>query len=688
MKFVFRKPSTRVALLTLLTCVTFAYGFVLISLRMGDSPAEPAAAKTELADSRYSEPAPLQPVSSARRASDSTVSPAPLATQSPQATAAPLSKRVVEYHISVSLDPGPKTLHGTQAMTWENPGKKPVKEVYLHLYPNAFESDKTTFNQESGGKLRSDKKTAASVGGMKLLSIKSEQGDDLSLLSEYVRPDDGNPHDRTLLKVKLPGTVGPGEKVTLRLDYEVKLPEVYARMGYSGDFVMAGQWFPKFAVYEPKGTRGNTEEGWNLHQYHGNSEFYADFGIFDVMIKVPSRYTVAATGFPTNPAAAGKDTKLYHFYADDVHDFAWSASPRFVYEEERFSAPGVPGVKIKLYLDPEHKELKTRYFQAAKKALTRYSEWYGEYPYSTLSIVVPPEGGNGAGGMEYPTLITGWAATTPAPGLELERVIVHEIGHQWWYGMAASNEFEEAWLDEGFTSYAEDKVMEQEYSQPSSSQIEAVYMTEPEALNTLSWKFSSHDRYADNVYTRSKLVLSAVEQQIGSDKMKKVLRTYFQRYKFKHPGTRNFQAVLEDVTKQSWGDFFDAYVYGGEMSDYAVDGIKVRKLTDEADGKESYESSVLIRKLGGPWPEVPVRFHFSDGTVKDSVWDSESGDMLYKLVHSAPVSSVQVDPDHTLVLENKLINNFMKTEIDDEWGLRLSVGLQKIIETLISGLAW
>ena len=129
------------------------------------------------------------------------------------------------------------------------------------------------------------------------------------------------------------------------------------------------------------------------------------------------------------------------------------------------------------------------------------------YPYSTLSIVVPPKGGNGAGGMEYPTLITAFAAENDNPGYDLERTVVHEIGHQYWYGMVASNEFEEAWLDEGFTSYAEDKVMESEYGVEPNLPVEASYMTDPAPLKQLSWSYHSHNNYAENVYMRAKLVL-------------------------------------------------------------------------------------------------------------------------------------------------------------------------------------
>ncbi|MDF2926007.1 MAG: family peptidase [Paenibacillaceae bacterium] len=595
-----------------------------------------------------------------------------------------LSNRLVEYHIAAALQPEQKSIQAAQTVTWQNPGSKPVTELYLHLYPNAFSGKKTTFMAESGGQLRGDKQQGDSYGRMELQSLATEQGVNLMERLTYVQPDDGNKNDRSLVKVALLEPVFPGGKITLRMDYQVKMPQVFARMGYSGDFYMAGQWFPKLAKYEPAGTRGRTEDGWNLHQYHGNSEFYADFGIYDVKIKVPSSYTVAATGFPTKPAVIENDEKTYRFYADDVHDFAWSASPDFIYVEEPFSSPNIPGVKIKLYLDPAHEHLRARYLAAAKKSLARYSEWYGQYPYSTLSVVVPPEGGNGAGGMEYPTLVTAWGAGDNNPGLELERVVVHEIGHQFWYGMVASNEFEEAWLDEGFTSYAEDKVMEKEYGVSPNLPIEASYITSPEPLTRYSWEFGSHDEYAENVYTRGKLVLHAIEKEVGADMMNKVMRGYFQRWKFKHPATADFQAMLESKTGKSWAEFFDQFVYGGQMVDYEAAGIKVEKTG--ADG--NYNNQALIRKKGAATGSVPIRFRFTDGTVVDKTWDGQGSEILFTLSHSAPLDWVFIDPDYSLVLENKHINNFMKHEIDNRSNIRLNIGITRLVETLFDWLVW
>ncbi|QJC50339.1 M1 family metallopeptidase [Paenibacillus albicereus] len=620
----------------------------------------------------YAEPSAGQ---AATPAAETSPAPAPV-TQ-------PLSQRVTDYQIQVKLSG--KTLTGTETVTWRNPGKKTVSDMYLHLYPNAFLSGETTFMKESGGRLREDKATEASRGYMRLESLKTEEGASLLPRVHFVQPDDGNESDYTLAKLKLPQPVAPGEEVTLHIGFSVGLPEVFARMGYSGSFVMAGQWFPKIAAYNT--ASGSRPEGWNAHQYHGNSEFYSDFGLYSVKIEVPSGYKVAATGVQTKPPEASKDGQTFTFYAEDVHDFAWSASPDFIYSEEAFSAPGVPGVRIKLYLDPLHKKLAERYMHAAKSALAKYSQWYGSYPYSTLSIVVPPAAANGAGGMEYPTLVTAFGAETDNPGYSLERTVVHEIGHQYWYGMVASNEFEEAWLDEGFTSYSEDKIMESEYGVEPRTALEASYVTDPAPLKLLSWSYGPHGRYADNVYSRAKLVLTGIEQQTGPAMMSKILRTYFNQYKFKHPTTADFKRVVEQVTKDSWDDYFSQFVYGGQTADYAVDSIRVSP-AEGAGGKPGYESQVVIRRLDGVYGPVNTRFRFADGRTIERAWDGVEADVSYKLSSSSPLLWASVDPDRLNALDNRQINNFLRAEAPEDQRVRISLGIVKALEWLAGAFAW
>ncbi|WP_211749650.1 M1 family metallopeptidase [Paenibacillus sp. Marseille-Q4541] len=611
--------------------------------------------------------------------------PAPIQESVQTPLAEVLSDRVVEYHIDVQLTED-HVLKGTSTMTWTHPGEKTVSELYFHLYPNAFASDETTFMKESGGKLRGDAMPKDGYGSMKLTEIKTTDG--LSLLHriQYVQPDDGNVNDKSLVKVRLPKPVKGGESITLSMAFEVDMPKIFARMGTADNFVMAGQWFPKLSVYEPVGTRNRKTEGWNLHQYHGNSEFYSDFGIYSVRIAVPDNYTVAATGFPTKPYFKQNGQRIYQFYADDVHDFAWAASPDFVVVEEPFSAPNVPGVRIKLYLDPAHADLKDRYLYAAKSALSNFSKWYGKYPYSTLSIVVPPKAGNGAGGMEYPTLITAFGADETSPGYELERTVIHEIGHQYFYGMIASNEFEEAWLDEAFTSYAEDRLMEQEYGLTPNIALQSGYISSPASLTQEAWKYDSQQEYAENVYTRGKLILRAIEQQIGTKKMDKVMATYASKYRFKHPSTKDFQTVVEQVTRKSWATFFDQYVYSNMMADFAVDSISIQ---DKSTEKEpSFISTVKVTKKAGDYTEIPVIFAFKDGHLIRKVWNGENAEIIYNLTYKEPLDWVMVDPSYSIAIENKHINNYMRAEVDEKVQTRFNISITKLIEALLGSLSW
>ncbi|WP_123042767.1 M1 family metallopeptidase [Cohnella candidum] len=608
--------------------------------------------------------------------------------KAPQPEAAPiqpkpvvLSQRVTEYHISVTLNPD-NTLTGQQTVTWKNPGRKSVSDLYFHLYPNAF-SPGSTFLKESGGQLRGDAMAPGSYGAMEIAALTTEEGETLLPRLHYVQPDDGNKQDRTLATLRLPEAVKPGASVTLKMNFKVTLPQVFARMGTAGDFVMAGQWFPKVAVYETVGMRGRTTEGWNLHQYHGNSEFYSDFGIYSVRINVPDNYTVAATGFQTKSPASVQGRKTYQYYADDVHDFAWSASPQFVYYEDSFSAPGIPGVRIRLYLDPLHKDLKDRYLHAAKSSLSKLASWYGEYPYSTLSVVVPPAGGAGAGGMEYPTLVTAAAAKSASPGYELERTLVHEIAHQYWYGMAASNEFEEAWLDEGFTSYSEDKLMSAIYGVSPNTAVEGSYLTDPEPLHQFAWHYGKPDGYADNVYLRAKLVLTAMERQVGEKTMNKILRAYFQKYRFKHPSTADFQKVAENVTKLKWNDFFGAYVYRGETADFSIESIDSHK-TEQG----GYRTLVTLKRKGGSPQPVTLALGYADGRTERRQWDGAQNQTQLQLDSASPLLYAAVDPNLSVVLDNRRYNNFLKAEVPSKERVKWTTGVAQALESFFSTFAW
>ena len=239
------------------------------------------------------------------------------------------------------------------------------------------------------------------------------------------------------------------------------MPRTFARTGRIGDYYFVAQWFPKIGVLE--------DAGWNAHQFHLTTEFFADFGVYDVTLDVPQGWIVGATGLEQSRRDAGGRT-AYRFVQEDVHDFAWTTSPAFVERRQRFEEPGLPPVEMRLLLQPEHDTQADRHFAAARAALKYYGTWFGPYPYPQLTIVDPvttfnPDAqGEGTDGMEYPTLITAGTHWYNAwPDSWLEEVTIHEAGHQFWYGVVATNEFEHAWMDEGINTYATARVMQEAF---------------------------------------------------------------------------------------------------------------------------------------------------------------------------------------------------------------------------------
>ncbi|HEX2923042.1 MAG TPA: M1 family metallopeptidase, partial [Chloroflexota bacterium] len=357
----------------------------------------------------------------------------------PASTAHAQAKEIASYQISVKLDTDQKLLSGSERISFLNDTANPVGDLYLHLYPNAFRGIDSTFMRENPEEARRSV-AENNWGYMDLSVLRLASGQDLLAAATL---------DDTVLHVPLPAPLSPGETLQMETQFTVKLPRLIARMGYQGDQYTIAQWFPKLAVL--------TDSGWNAHQYHANSEFFADFGSYRVEITLPDRFVVGATGLPAGERENGDGTKTLTFQANSVHDFAWVANPQF---REAWARAG--NTDIRLLYPPEHDGVKQRFLDAAVAALENFGRWYGPYPYARLTVADVPE--RAGAGMEYPTLVTVSQEVPSSLGvLDIEQVTIHEIGHQWWYGMVATNEFEEAWMDEGFTTYSTRKLSDQMY---------------------------------------------------------------------------------------------------------------------------------------------------------------------------------------------------------------------------------
>jgi len=664
------------------------------------------------------------------------------------------SDRVVDYRIGVALDPVKRLLTGRETLTWRNPSTTDaVQELQFHLYLNAFKNTKSTFMKESGGQLRGDQMATDGWGWIDITSIATASGADLKPTLAFIQPDDGNPDDQTVVKATLPDPVPPGGSVTLDIVFVSKLPRVFARTGYKDDFYLVGQWFPKLGVYEPAGMRGRETGGWNCHQFHATSEFYADFGTYAVEITVPSDYVLGATGERKGRRVNPNGTTTYAYEQADIHDFAWTADPDYVVVQATFSATKdvtsaeygqaarllgrtldevkLSDVEITVLLQPDHRPQAQRHIDAAKAGLKWYGLRFGRYPYRTLTVVDPAPGADGAGGMEYPTFITAGSAwlfnSWPFDKIRsVEMVTVHEFGHQFWYGMVANNEFEEAWLDEGFNTWSTSKAMVAAYGADATmveflgfrlgDQDVGRAVNDPAGrynrILARSWDYTPSGDYGFYSYYKPSLVLGTLEGYLGEQTMARLMRTYHERWRFKHPRSEDFFALVNEVTGQDWSWYFDQVVRGTDIVDYDIGSAVSRRVRtpsgvfgegaarktvssedaeqqDAAAAKakrETFESIIVVRRSGGVRLPVDVAFKFEGTPVERLQWDGRDTTKTFRFARPEKLEWVDVDPDRKILLDVNWVNNGRRLDPDARpaasWTARWLFLLQNLFATL------
>jgi hypothetical protein len=614
-----------------------------------------------------------------------------------------LSQRIVCYNINANLDVNSKTINGAETLTWKNFSKDLVKELQFHLYLNAFKNSQSTFIKESGGNLRGegfDKDKVENWGYIDILSMKRVDGEDLMPKIKFIRPDDDNKEDQTVISVLLDKPVKPNEEIKLDITFKSKLPKAFARTGFAADYFLVGQWFPKIGVYEYPGIRYAEKGGWNCHQFHANSEFYADFGVYDVHITLPSNFIVGAVGVMQSKNKNKNGTTTHYYHAEDVVDFAWTASPKFQVVNDKWR-----GVNIKILLQPEHFDQAERHVKSLKAALEYFDSNLGRYPYSTITVVDPPLTGFGSGGMEYPTFITAGTIWNLPDGIKLpEQVVVHEFGHNYFMGVLASNEFEEAFLDEGFNQYYETRIMDKTYGKQTAtidmfgfkmgdfeySRLGYVGMKNPKKAEIYrkSWEYYDGG-YGEFTYFKTAVMLKTLEGLVGIETMDLIMKTYFQRWKFKHPCVKDFISIVNEIVKKNYGTqygenmdwFFDQVLYGTDVCDYKLASISndkkenpqglydssgVKKFYHLPESKKTlYKSSIVIHRLGEVKLPIEVLIHFDNGKEILKTADGQARTLEIKLEGDSKVVWAKIDPKNKIPLDINSINNSLTVEEDN-----------------------
>jgi hypothetical protein len=563
----------------------------------------------------------------------------------------------VNYTISVTLNDTKHSLKGFETIQYINNSPVTLKYLYFHLWPNAYKDRSTAFalQQIASGSVGFYYAREEDRGYIDSLEFRVDHK-----IINWI-PDDFH---IDICRLILNDPLAPGDTIVITTPFYVKIPGSFSRFGHVGQSYQISQWYPKPAVYD--------QHGWNQMPYLEQGEFYSEFGSFDVSITLPRNYVVGATGnletieeldwlerkttdstMVQNFPASDKILKTIRYTEKNIHDFAWFADKRYRVSKGEVMLPGNQKVTTWAMYTDKQAGLWKNAIEYINDALKYYSRWYGNYPYSNCSAVYGSLQSGGA--MEYPTITVVGDASTPTM---LEEFIMHEVGHNWFYGILGFNERRYPYLDEGINSFSEFRYLHTKYPGLKlykmflnneslarklniHKQLHGYYyeysfllsarnnLDQP--LNLPSGDYSTMN-YGLVVYDKAALSFSYLMEYLGEEKFNQIMQQFYQKWQFKHPGPEELEQAFRLGCKEDLTWFFNDLLATTRKLDYAItrtrpDGVLVKNagavaspvlLTAVRNGSED-QSHWYPGFTGKQW--LPLSLQSADKVVLfDSIW--------------------------------------------------------------------
>ena len=413
---------------------------------------------------------------------------------------------------------------------------------------------------------------------------------------------------------------------------------------------------------------------------------------------MPEKYIVGATGNLLKTEKNVGGTVTYFYEEKNIHDFAWTAFPEFKKFTEKIKLKGnTHETTIELLLPPGHENVKYRLLNSLKFALHFFAEHIYPYPYKKITLVDPPYKGLASGGMEYPTLITTAHMNLLPDSFKLpELVTIHEFGHQYWYGMVGSDEFREAWLDEGVNSFFELEIIEAYFKDSASAVDSAIIKIEDweaarmryasllpvDKVNQYSWKFLSGHQYASNVYSKAAIFLRSLKNLVGKEKMYDFFRFYAEKFKFKHPTSKNFIDTFNSFMDEDYTWAFDQYINSNAKLDHAVYCVESVKVESSPD---KYRNKVVFLRKEGYFP-VELLIELENQQKIKIFWKEKTNWKKIVFEDTSPIQYAAIDPNFKLPLDTNYLNNSKMRNPDKSFIRRLSLKFGFFFQNLMGFL--
>jgi hypothetical protein len=519
----------------------------------------------------------------------------------------------VKYTMNIDMNVQTNQFTGKQKLEYWNNSPDTLTKVFYHLYFNAFQpgSMMDTRSRRQGTISMGTDRRGNPVQDWdprvkdRILNLKPEEIGYQKIISLKM---DGRPQNfkvlETILEVRLDKPILPKSRVVFDMDFEAQVPLQIRRSGRDNPSTKVrysmSQWYPKICEYD--------YEGWHPTPYVGR-EFYGVWGDFDVSISIDKNYILGGTGYLQNPNQIGYgyetpgsklvrpsgDKLTWRFIAPNVHDFMWAADPEFVHVSRKLR----DSLTVHVLYKPTNASAQSweALLDMAEKALPFIEKTFGPYPYKQYSFI---HGGDG--GMEYPM-----ATLLASPG-----AAIHEWMHSWYYGMLGTNESLYGWMDEGFTSYADDRVAAFLNNKTGFAVYEDAYKGyfalaksgREEPLSTHADHYNTNYAYSNAVYSKGEVFLEQLGYITGADVRDKILLDYYWKWRFKHPHAQDFINVAEKVSGMKLDWYKEFWIYSTKTIDYGVDSL----------WEENGKTKIRLRDIGLMPMPVDLQLTFKDGS--------------------------------------------------------------------------
>lgn len=580
----------------------------------------------------------------------------------------------VDYTMDIDVDEETFRYDGKMNLKYSNHSDQELNKVYFHLYFNAFQPG-SMMDERLQNISDPDQRMVINEGTKDQPVLKSRiamlSPDEIGYQHIQSIKYNGNEvtfqEDGTILEVQLDRPIAAGETVEFDLIWDAQVPEQIRRSGRNSKDSVAfsmTQWYPKMAHFD--------EFGWHLDEYIGR-EFVAPFGNFDVSIRIHKDYVIGSSGklqnpnevkgYVENPTIKAENNKaVWHYKAENIHDFAWAADPKFVVDSTK-TQNGTSLYTVYIPKDDQVIENWTAALDLAADFFNFTSERFGNYPWPTYTII---QGGDG--GMEYgtATLVTGGRNLPSLVG-----VIYHEAAHSWYQQLFGINETVDEWMDEGFTSYIQDLAFTELFEKPKVRALNPIGMAYQgyfrlaksgleEPMSLLADYYQTNFAYSQQAYNKGGVLLEQLGYIIGKEQLSQTFLNFYEKWKFKHPTPNDFKRVAEETADINLKWYFNLFVNTTRTIDYAISSVDQQSIVLENKSNLAMPIDLLVEYQDGskelfyiPLREMRGKKDQEDYEIYRDIKRTVLPDWnwtkpTYNVPISGPVKKVQIDPTERL----------------------------------------